>query len=298
MAVVFHQQYIQKLKRRAKLTSTIALIFNVFLASGCNADDRRAETMFLPAFSDPHRRVQPPAPDKPAGQDKPTLRFLTSDDYPPFAFVDAQGALAGFNIEVARAICEQLQANCTIQPRRWDNLLDALEAGEGDALIASLKPAAAGRRAIFTEPYYFTPARFVAGADANKLDMRPEGLAEKKIGVEAGGAHEAFLRKFFPRAVVIPYDTRDKMMRAVLDRQVDAGFGDAISLSLWMNATPGCVFVGGDWMEPAYFGEGVGVGVRPDDRDRRRRLNWALQKLDETGRLTELYLKYFPNGIY
>ncbi|PPQ31129.1 hypothetical protein CCR94_10405 [Rhodoblastus sphagnicola] len=272
--------------------TAIALIFNVFLASGCIFGSARAQDVFLPAFSDPHRRVQaPPA------QDKQNLRFLTSDDYPPFEFVDPQGALAGFNIEVAKAICEQLQATCTIQPRRWDNLLDALAAKEGDALIASIKPAAAGNRAIFTEPYYFTPARFAAPA-GDSLDARPEGLADKKIGVEAGGAHEAFLRKFFPRAVVVPFDSREKMMRAVLEKQVDAGFGDAISLSLWMNETPGCAFVGGDWLEPAYFGEGVGIGVRPDDRETRRRLNWALQKLDESGKLTEFYLKYFPVGIY
>jgi polar amino acid transport system substrate-binding protein len=249
--------------------------------------------VFLPAFSDPHRRVEQPGPEG-----KQPLRFLTGDEYPPFEFIDSTGALAGFNIDVARAICEQLQASCTIQPRRWDNLLDALDAGEGDALIASIKPAAAAGRAIFTEPYYFTPARFVAAADAKPLDVRPEGMAGMKIGVKAGGAHEAFLRKFFARAVVVPFETRDKLMQAVKDKQVDAGFGDAISLSLWMNEHPGCAFVGGDWLEPAYFGEGIGIGVRPDDQADRRRLNWALQKLDESGKLTELYLKYFPIAIY
>jgi polar amino acid transport system substrate-binding protein len=255
----------------------------------------RAKDVFLPAFSDPHRRVAPPG-----AQGKQPLRFLTSDDYPPFQFVDSQGALAGVNIEVARAICEQLQATCTVQPRRWDNLLDALEAREGDALIASVKPRAAGGRAIFTEPYYFTPARFVAvaGGEAEALDVRPEGMAGKKIGVEAGGAHEAFLRKFFARSVVVSYENREKLMTAVLDKQVDAGFGDAISLSLWMNDNAGCAFVGDGWMEPVYFGEGVGIAVRPDDQETRQRLNWALQKLDESGKLAELYLKYFPVAIY
>jgi polar amino acid transport system substrate-binding protein len=294
MAVESQHPIIQSFRWRTKRAAAITLIFNVFLSSGCISRPARAEDVFLPAFSDPHRRVEAPG----AQQDKQPLRFLTGDDYPPFGFVDPQGALAGFNIDVARAICEQLQASCTIQPRRWDNLLDALEAREGDALIASIKPAAAGARAIFTEPYYFTPARFIATADAEALDVRPEGMAGKNIGVEAGGAHEAFLRKFFPRAVVVPFDSRDKMMQAVLEKQVDAGFGDAISLSLWMNETAGCAFVGGDWLEPAYFGEGVGIGVRPDDQDTRRRLNWALQKLDESGKLAELYLKYFPIAIY
>ncbi|MCW2273258.1 transporter substrate-binding domain-containing protein [Rhodoblastus acidophilus] len=292
MAVELQYPFIPDFLQQAKRAIATALIINVFLASGCILGPARAEGVFLPAFSDPHRRAEPPA------QGKQSLRFLTSDDYPPFAFVDPEGALAGFNVEVARAICEQLQASCTIQPRHWETLLDALDAKEGDALIASIKPAAAEGRAIFTEPYYFTPARFVAVADSQALDVRPEGLADKKIGVEAGGAHEAFLRRFFPRAVVIPFDSREKMMRAVLEKQVDAGFGDAISLSQWMNETPGCAFVGGAWLEPAYFGEGVGVAVRPDDQETRGKLNWALQKLDESGKLAELYLKYFPVSIY
>jgi polar amino acid transport system substrate-binding protein len=294
MAVGFRDAFIQEFRRRAKRTGATLLIFNIFLASGCIFGPVRAQgELFLPAFSDPHRRAEAPGPEG-----KKPLRFLTSDDYPPFQFVDPQGALAGFNIDVARAICEQLQASCTIQPRRWDNLLDALEAKEGDALIASMKPAVAKGRAIFTEPYYFTPARFVVAVGSEPLDPRPEGMAAKKIGVEAGGAHEAFLRKFFPRAVVVAFQSRAQMMQALTEKQVDAGFGDAISLSLWMNDSPGFVFSGGPWLEPAYFGEGIGIGVAPDDQENRRRLNWALQKLDESGKLTEFYLKYFPIAIY
>ncbi len=249
--------------------------------------------MFLPAFSDPHRRAEPVKLDP-----KKPLRFLTSDDYPPFEFVDAQGNLTGFNIDLARALCAELQASCTIQPRRWDNLLDALTAKEGDALIASMKPSAAKGRAVFTEPYYLTPARFVANADTLLTDLRPEALAGKKIGVEAGGAHEAFLRKFFPQAVAIAYADRAKLLDAVRTRQVEAGFGDAISLARAMNEQPGLIFVGGPYLEPAYFGEGIGIGLRPDDDATRRALNWALQRLDENGKLSELYLKYFPISIY
>jgi polar amino acid transport system substrate-binding protein len=294
MAVGCKSFFIPEFKRRAKCASAIAMIFNVFLASGCIGGAAHAtDEVFLPAFSDPHRRVEAPGPEA-----KQPLRFLTADDYPPFEFIDPEGTLTGFNVDIARAICSELQAACTIQPRRWDNLLDALEAKEGDALIASLKPVAAKGRAAFTEPYYFTPARFVVASGSTPLDPSPDGMAGKKIGVEAGGAHEAFLRKFFPRSVVVAFAERGQMMQAVKDGQVEAGFGDAISLGAWMNDSPGCLFSGGPWLEPAYFGEGIGIGVRPDDVETRRKLNWALQRLDETGKLAELYLKYFPVAIY
>src|ERR1700760_3605469 len=55
------------------------------------------------------------------------IRFLTDDDYPPLNFALTDGALAGFNVDIARAICEELHIGCTIQARRWDTLIDSLE---------------------------------------------------------------------------------------------------------------------------------------------------------------------------
>jgi polar amino acid transport system substrate-binding protein len=253
--------------------------------------------VFLPSLFDPHNRPAAPGPDAPK-----QIRFLTADDYPPFEFLNADGALAGFNIDLARAICAELKASCTIQPRRWDNLLDALEAKEGDAIVASLRETPAIRaRVRFTAPYYLTPARFVSLARAKELDARPEGLRQATIGVEAGGAHEAYLKVFFSRATIRSFPDRAAIMAALRDKSIDLAFGDAVSLALWMNdprAADCCRFQGGPYLEPAFFGEGVGVAVRPDDEALRRTLNWALQSLDERGTLTELYLKYFPIGFY
>jgi len=296
----------------------IVMNYLAFLPLGCSVQAQAPKDgVFVPSLFDPHNREVAPAPGAPR-----PIRFLTADDYPPFEFIGADGNLSGYNIDVARAICEELKTTCTIQPRRWDNLLDALEAREGDAVIASLKETAETRqRAIFTSAYYLTPARFVALAKAWPIDaravpipgaaaaqdpatdgnMRPENLGKARIGVEGGSAHEAFLRAFFARSQVRTYPDRTALMAALREGAVDFVFGDAISLAIWMNDPKSeqcCVFRGGPFLEPAYFGEGVGMEVRPDDEELRRRLNWALQKLDERGVMTELYLKYFPIGLY
>ena len=38
------------------------------------------------------------------------LRFITDSDYPPFHYFDEVGALTGFNVDLARAICEALES--------------------------------------------------------------------------------------------------------------------------------------------------------------------------------------------
>lgn len=282
----------------AKRFWLVLCFFCAFQPDGCIA---RAETpdsgAFLPSLYDPHNRLAAPAPDS-----VKTIRFLTADDYPPFEFIGADGALAGFNIDLARALCGELKATCTIQPRRWDNLLDALEAKDGDALVASIKETPATRaRARFTSAYYLTPGRFVSLAGAKAFDVRPEALRQATIGVEAGSAHEAFLKAFFARSTVRAFPDRAALMAALRERKIDLAFGDAVSFAIWMNDPRSgdcCVFQGRPFLEPAFFGEGIGVAVRPDDQDLRRALNWALQQLDERGVLTELYLKYFPIGFY
>ncbi len=250
-----------------------------------------------PALFDPQNRSAAFGPEAPK-----QIRFLTADDYPPFEFLGADGALAGFNVDLARALCAELKAGCTIQPRRWDNLLDALDAKEGDAIVASLRETPATRaRVRFTAPYYLTPARFVSLTGAKDFDVRPEGLRQATIGVEAGSAHEAFLQRFFGRSTVQSFPDRAAMMTALREKKIDLAFGDAVSLALWLNDPRSggcCAFRGGPYLEPAFFGEGVGIAVRPDDDVLRRALNRALQRLDERGVLAELYLKYFPIGFY
>ena len=177
---------------------------------------------------------------------------------------------------IARAICDELQnASCTIQPRRWDNLLDALEAKEGDVLAASLKDTAATRqKARFTAAYYPTPARFVTLAGAARLDVKPEGLGAKSIGVVAGSAHEAFVNTFFTRSAVKPYPDLAAMMAALRDKEIDLAFGDAITLGVWMNDPQSgscCAFQGGPFPGAGIFRRGRrdgraprGPGIAPD----------------------------------
>ena len=43
------------------------------------------------------------------------LRFVTDSDYPPFHYFDEEGVLTGFNVDLARAICEELEVECDVQ---------------------------------------------------------------------------------------------------------------------------------------------------------------------------------------
>ncbi len=75
-------------------------------------------------------------------------------------------------------------------------------------------------------------------------------------------------------------------------------FGDGYGLSFWLNGASSagcCVFVGGPFVESRYFGEGIGIAVKRGNDTLRLAINWALFRIWETGRFTDLWLRYFPD---
>ena len=68
------------------------------------------------------------------------VRFLTTTDFPPFNFADQTGRLAGFHIDLARAICAELgiEAKCQIQALPYGELEAALAAAQGEAVLAGM----------------------------------------------------------------------------------------------------------------------------------------------------------------
>ncbi len=103
----------------------------------------------VPGFWDPRRR-----PDRPDLSRLSVIRFLTETDYPPFNFTGPDGNPAGFNVDLARSLCDEIKVTCTIQMRRFETLIDAITSNRGDAIIASMAVTPQLRaRVDFTDPY-------------------------------------------------------------------------------------------------------------------------------------------------
>jgi polar amino acid transport system substrate-binding protein len=259
------------------------------------AEDEAAQAhgVVVPGFWDPRHR-----PERPDLTRLQTIRFLTEMDYPPFDYAGPDGNPVGFNVDLARAICDEIKASCTIQARRFDTLLDALNDNRGDAVIASIAATAETRkRADFTDPYYRAPARFVARVDSPIGDVLPELLEGKKIAVVGGTAHEAYLKEMFTEAEVRPYANAVAAREALRNKDVDLLFGDGISLAFWLNGSDSagcCAFRGGPFLESRFFGEGVGIAVKRGNDLLRLAINWALFRQWEKGTYTDLWLRYFP----
>ena len=236
------------------------------------------------------------------GPRRVVLRFLTTNDFPPFNYLDEDGVLTGFNVDLARAICLELAVPCDVGTRAWEDLTPALGRRQGDAVIAGqLVTARALANVEFTDRYFHTPGRFVGRRDGQPLEITPDGLERKRIGVTKGTTHEAYLQAFFRDSAIQRFETQDLARDALMAGKVDLVFDDGVGLVLWLNGTLSkecCELKGGPYLEPKYFGDGIAIAVAKADWQLRRELNAALKRLKASGRFEELVLRYFPYRVF
>lgn len=262
------------------------------------ADKIAITPVVVPNFWNVERRLERPD----AAKLPKELRFVTTDDYPPFNFINSTGALSGFNIDLARAICAELSVTCTFQTASFADVADVIDQGRAEAAIAGLVATPASRATLdFSERYLGTPARFVGRRQETLAAATPEEVASKKVGVVSRTAHEAYLRSFFNEAAIRPYPDLKAAQDALKSGQVDLLFGDGITLALWLNGTDSagcCRFVGGPFTESRFFGDGFSVAVKEGNDTLRHAMDFALQRIWEKGVYTDLYLRWFPVGFY
>lgn len=276
-----------------------ALLCLLAMIAGWPAAADEAVERPMPLVSDPNERLA-----RPDLTSLPRLRVLTTVDFPPFSFVDQTGRLSGFHIDLVRAICSELgiEAKCQIQVTPFADLQTALSEGQGEAVAAGIAVTPDLREKFgFSRPYMMIPARFVQRNGVELQGKAAVALAGRAVGVVAGTAHEAMLKSFFPTVKPAAFPSRDEMLTALKDGKVDAVFSDGLSLPFWTAsaAAEGCCrLFDGPYVSEHFLGEGLSLMVRPDVPQLVAALDYALARLAKEGRLQELYLRYFPNGLY
>lgn len=120
---------------------------------------------------------------------EPPLKVAVLENSPPMAFRDADGRLTGFSVEVIRALCAEMQAQCELQVMVLDRVVDALAGGELDiAAVSLLDTPERRKRILFAQPYFRSITLWYAGPG---VALGARGV---RIAVVKGSAQEAYAR--------------------------------------------------------------------------------------------------------
>jgi len=229
------------------------------------------------------------------------IRIGVEGAYPPFSEVGPDGKLKGFEIDLAMAYCAEMKAECVLVQQDFDGLIPALQAKKIDAIIASMSITDERKKAIaFSKPYYNTPARFAAKADA-KLDISAAGLKGKKIGVQRATIHEKFAAETFKQSEIVRYATQDQVFLDLKSGRIDTTVADLVAIDQGFIKTPagkGFAFVGPNFTDVKYFGTGSGVGMRKaDEKTLGKKFNDAVAAIQANGTFKKLNDKYFEYDL-
>ncbi len=229
------------------------------------------------------------------------LRIGVEGAYPPFSWVEPDGTLKGFDIEIAYALCAEMKVECELVQQDWDGMIPALLARKFDAIVASMSITEERKKKVdFTDKYYQTPAKF-ARRKGSGITIDAASLKGKTVGVQRATTHDSFITAKFGDSVNIKrYGTQDE---AYLDAQagrLDLLLADSVAMEDGFLSKPAgkdWEFVGPDYTDEEFFGTGAGIAIRKGD-PLREKLNAAIKAIRANGTYKKINDKYFSFDIF
>ncbi len=226
----------------------------------------------------------------------------TEGAYPPFNWIDENGDLQGFDVDIGNALCNAANLECEWVVQDWDGIIPGLLAQKYDAIVASMSITKERKQKVdFTKKYYNTPAKFVR-VKGSGIEINKDSLNGKTVGVQRATIHENFLRDNYGDVVSIKaYASQEEANLDFLAGRVDLLLADSVALlDGFINTDDGnnAEFVGPDFTDPRWFGEGVGIATRKGDAQLTESLNAAIDAIRSNGTYAEINAKYFDFDVY
>ncbi len=237
-----------------------------------------------------------------AAKEWKTVRIGTEGAYPPFNFLDTSNQLQGFDVEIAKALCEKMKVTCTFVAQDWDGIIPALLANKYDAIIASMSITEERKQKVdFTNKYYNTPATFVAPKDTKIADTTPAAMKGKTLGAQSATTHASYLEDKYKDSSIKLYGTQDEANADLVAGRLDAILADKVVLLDWTTKTEDgkcCKFLGSEIRDVKYFGEGAGIAIRKNEPELKAMFDKAIEEIRADGTYKKINDKYFPFDVY
>jgi polar amino acid transport system substrate-binding protein len=231
-----------------------------------------------------------------ASQQPRSIRIATEGAFPPFNYLDDKNEPHGFEIDLAKALCEAMAARCSLVLHEWEGIIKGLLAKEYDAIMASLAISPKRRERIaFSKRYYLIPPAFIGARASDLRAVTPAALTGKVIGTTEGSQHAAYLQAHYKSAEIKLYGKLDEANLDLMAGRVELVLGDKLALWRFVKSREGscCRFIGDPPVDVAFYGEGVGVGLRKEDRELKAMFDRAIDRVMTDGTYDRIQAKYF-----
>ena len=218
------------------------------------------------------------------------LTFAMEPSYPPFETTNEKGEIIGFDVDIANAICKEIQANCSFKSLSFDGLVQAVKQKRIDGVISAMDiTEARSKQVLFSDAYYDSSASFIA------LKSKADLNTAKNVGVQNGTTFQQYVvaeaKQYAPKA----YNSIQDSILDLKNGRIDLIFGDTAVLADMLSKETDLTFVGEKVTNPKYFGNGLGIAINKGNKDLVDELNKGLAIIKANGEYQKIYDKWMTN---
>lgn len=228
------------------------------------------------------------------------LRVATEGAFPPFNYVDEQGRPAGFDVDIAQALCDVLKAECELIVVSWEKILPKLSAGDFDMIVASMAETPERLQlAEFTDPYYRSPQAFVGRPGSTIQNVTPDTIRGKVVVAQRGTIYSDYLNEHYQDSAIIKLtDTLAAAFEALAKGEADLVLTDVLmSLPYIRTNIEQSLEIIGEPIPDKELPSLSHIQVRKGNLKLRDAINQALRQIKNDGVYSRINAKYFPFDI-
>lgn len=221
------------------------------------------------------------------------ITFATSPDFPPFENLDDNGDYVGLDIEIAKAVADQLGLECEFVTLQFDAIIPAIAAGgQADAGISgfTVDPERA-EQIDFSDTYYTDNLSIAVMGDSEiTSDNVDEMLNDSSmiIAVQTGTTGETYAQENFPNATTQGYGNSTDAFAAMASGQADA----VITNSAVVEQMLADAYSDANIVSSIATGEEYAIVVSKDNPELTEAINEALANLQADGTIDDLIAEY------
>lgn len=263
----------------SRLSMSLFALATAFAVAGCsNSQESAADT-------------NPEATEATAVSTGDVLRIGTEGAYAPFNYTNADGTLGGFDVEIANALCADMQVTCEIVAQDWDGIIPGLKAGKYDAIVAAMSVTPERSQQVsFTDPYFSNALVFLAKKDSSFDPSNNSDIDSHSIAAQRSTISSQWLEDTYPKADMKLYDTLSNAFLDLGSNRVDAMISDKLPAIEWLGSNAGSKYaLKGDEID---INDNFAIAVRPGD-PLQAKINQSLANIKANGTYDKINQKYF-----
>jgi len=248
----------------------LLMVGMMVLIGGCGSDDKKSATQ--------------------TGEAKKVLKVGTNPDFAPFEFIDENGKMAGFDLDLIHAIGEKMGVEIEMHNISWDGLIPAVQAGNVDLAIAGMAITPEREKVLlFSDPYYETGLTIMVPVGSSVQGIHE--LEGKTIAVQIGTT-SATKAKEIPGAVVREFNTSADAFMELKNGGADAVINHIPVIKYYIlqngGENSGFKIVGGPLTSAS-----DAIATKKENKELIEKVNQAMKELKDSGEFDVIYEKWF-----